>query len=237
MAFEACELVFERQFALFEALDLQHVDGPVLEQARNDVVQIAMRALQLGDLAADFFEKRIVHRRRGRSNLMPKTKASVAAKSRPRNDGLWEFACALYAEPGVAKACLALQDECGADVPLLLAAIWHGATGHGPLAAARAKRWQANARAWRKQIVGPLRQARRALKAHDAADLYAAVKRAELAAEKLQLEALEHDAAARQVRAPHARLQDAHANARLMLQRGKDSAPLRKIFSALREAP
>lgn len=168
---------------------------------------------------------------------MPKRNASVAAKSPPRNDGLWAFACALYAKPGVADACLALQDEHGADVPLLLAAIWHGASGHGPLAAARAKRWKANARTWRTQIVGPLRRARRALKTHEAADLYAAVKRAELGAEKLQLEALERDAAAFEMRPPRKRSADALANARLVLQRGKDSAALRKIFSALRQAP
>lgn len=168
---------------------------------------------------------------------MPRTKRTLAAKSPPRNDGLWRFACALYAKPGVADACLALQDEQGADVPLLLAALWHGAAGHGPLSAARAKRWKAAARTWRTQIVAPLRQARRALKAHQAADLYTAVKRAELAAEKLQLEALERDAAPHAMRSPQALRADARANARLVLQRGKDSAPLRKIFSALREVP
>ncbi len=168
---------------------------------------------------------------------MPKTKASVAAKSRPRNDGLWDFVCALYARPGVAQACLALQDEYGADVPLLLAAIWHGSAARGVLSAVRARRWKAHARAWRTQIVAPLRQARRALKTHEAADLYAAVKRAELAAEKLQLEALERDAALHATRSARTRQADARANAQLVLQRGKDSATLRKIFSALRQAP
>ena len=171
---------------------------------------------------------------------MPKRNTSVAAKSPPRNDGLWHFACALYAKPGVAPACLALQDEYGADVPLLLAALWHGRCGRGRLSAARAKRWKAIARAWRSQIVAPLRQARRALKASEvpeAAELYAAVKRAELAAEKLQLDALERDAAARSVRAAHAQREDAQANARLVLQRGKNAPALLKIFSALREAP
>lgn len=167
---------------------------------------------------------------------MPKTKKSVAAKSPPRNDGLWEFACALYAKPGVAQACLALQDEHGADVPLLLAAIWHGAAGRGVLSAVRARRWKATARAWRTQIVGPLRQARRALKPHEAADLYAAVKRAELAAEKLQLAALERAAAARETRGPRLRRSDAQTNAGLVLQRGKEAPALRKIFSALRQA-
>jgi uncharacterized protein (TIGR02444 family) len=211
----------------------------VLEQARDDVVQIAVRALQLGDLAADFFEKRIVHRRRGRRNLMPKVKRSVAAKSSARNDGLWNFARAFYAKPGVAQACLALQDEHGADVPLLLAAIWHGLDGRGPLSAARVRRWKAVARAWRTQIVGKLRAARRALKTHetsDAAKLYADVKRAELAAEKLLLEALEREAGAREARGPRLRRADALANAGLVLRRGKETPALRKIFSGVRQA-
>ncbi len=169
---------------------------------------------------------------------MPKRKSTVAAKPPARNDALWDFACALYARPGVANACLSLQDEYGADVPLLLAALWHGATGRGVLSAARAKRWKRTARTWRTGIVGKLREARRALKTHEAAaDLYAAVKRAELAAEKLQLDALERDAAARATRPPRTRSADARTNAPIVLQRGKNAAPLRKIFSALREAP
>ncbi len=45
------------------------------------------------------------------------------------SDPLWTFACAFYGRPGVAAACLALQDEGGADVPLLLYLIWCGRTG------------------------------------------------------------------------------------------------------------
>jgi uncharacterized protein (TIGR02444 family) len=171
---------------------------------------------------------------------MPRANITVAAKSPQRNAGLWGFACALYAKPGVANACLTLQDAHGADVPLLLAALWHGADGRGTLSAAHTRRWKAIARAWRTQIVGPLRQARRALKPlaqTGATKLYADVKRAELGAEKLLLEALERDAAKRVQRAPATRRDDAQANARRVLQRGKDAAPLQKIISALREAP
>ena len=32
----------------------------------------------------------------------------------------WAFALAIYARPGVAEACLALQNEAGVDVMLLL---------------------------------------------------------------------------------------------------------------------
>ena len=36
----------------------------------------------------------------------------------------WAFALALYARPGVAEACLTLQNEAGVDVMLLLVAIF-----------------------------------------------------------------------------------------------------------------
>lgn len=39
----------------------------------------------------------------------------------------WRFSCAVYAAPGVAQACLELQDTHGADVNLLLLAAWLGA--------------------------------------------------------------------------------------------------------------
>ena len=38
----------------------------------------------------------------------------------------WDFSLEIYAKPGVAQACLALQDECGADVNLLLFCCWAG---------------------------------------------------------------------------------------------------------------
>jgi uncharacterized protein (TIGR02444 family) len=76
---------------------------------------------------------------------------------------LWDYAVALYAVPGVAPACLALQDRRGADVNLLLLACWLGATGRDPgaqrLAAARER-----GEAWQEELVRPLRQARRLLK-------------------------------------------------------------------------
>ncbi|HEX6103216.1 MAG TPA: TIGR02444 family protein, partial [Alphaproteobacteria bacterium] len=41
----------------------------------------------------------------------------------------WSFSVALYGRPGVAPACLALQDRFGCDVNLLLFAIWAGRCG------------------------------------------------------------------------------------------------------------
>lgn len=69
----------------------------------------------------------------------------------------------LYAQPGVEAACLALQDEADADVSLVLFALWLGRTGRvvAPQALERAR---AVAEAWQRQVTGPVRRARRALK-------------------------------------------------------------------------
>jgi uncharacterized protein (TIGR02444 family) len=165
----------------------------------------------------------------------------VAAKTPARNGALWRFACRLYARPGVVDACLALQDRHGADVPLLLAALWHGASGRGAIGAARAARWRRIARVWRETAVRPLRLARRALKPHESepgvASLRTRVKAAELAAEKLQLAALERDAAAIRVRDGTVRRADAETCAAQFLKKGESMAQLRRIISALeREA-
>ena len=41
--------------------------------------------------------------------------------------GLWDWAVAAYGRPGVAPACLDLQDRFEQNVPLLLAAAWSAA--------------------------------------------------------------------------------------------------------------
>ncbi len=105
--------------------------------------------------------------------------------------GFWQFSLALYAEPDVAPSCIALQDNCGADVNLVLFALW--AARHGVrLTHADIAGVEAAVRAWRSGVVQPLRAARRALKPA-AADLDPAaealrdlVKAAELEAERQQ---------------------------------------------------
>jgi uncharacterized protein (TIGR02444 family) len=109
---------------------------------------------------------------------------------------LWNFALTLYAAPGVADACLALQDAQGVDVPLLIYAAW--AARHGcALEASDVARADARIRNWRKEVIVPLRGVRRWLKSalpltgpaeKDA--LREAVKTLELQAERLALEAL-----------------------------------------------
>jgi uncharacterized protein (TIGR02444 family) len=77
--------------------------------------------------------------------------------------GLWDWAVATYARPGVADACLQLQDEHAQSVPLLLWALWSAEAGRTPDLLTGA----ATARAWEEEVVGPLRRLRRALKALD----------------------------------------------------------------------
>jgi len=95
----------------------------------------------------------------------------------------WDWAVAAYARPGVAGACLDLQDNYGQSVPLLLWAIWRG----GDVAAA-----VAIARSWEDEVIGPLRGVRRRLKRRPEAEaLRQKIKAIELEAERSLMTALE----------------------------------------------
>lgn len=103
---------------------------------------------------------------------------------------LWDFSLAVYGRPGVAEACLALQDGHGLDVNLLLYCLWTAADGRGPLDRPAADAARSAVRAWGETVVTPLRALRRRLKpAAEGPDgpivspCRAAVKAAELAAE------------------------------------------------------
>jgi uncharacterized protein (TIGR02444 family) len=111
--------------------------------------------------------------------------------------GLWEWAVAAYATPGVGEACLALQDNSEQNVPVLLWSAWVAATGRKPddetIEAACD-----TARAWDSVVVAPLRAMRRTLKAPvpDIDDgpreaVRNRIKGLELEAEKHLLQALE----------------------------------------------
>lgn len=109
----------------------------------------------------------------------------------------WTFALDVYRRPGVDAACLDLQDRRGADVVLLIVALWAGAVCAHALTRDEAARLEAAARPWREDVVRPLRAVRRRLKEGPAPAPSAAsealrgrVKEAELAAERLQLEHL-----------------------------------------------
>lgn len=108
----------------------------------------------------------------------------------------WTFSLALYRSPGVPAACIALQDDCGVDVNVLLFALWLASQGRA-LQAHDLAQADAAVGEWREQAVRPLRAVRRFLKeAPAAANAEAAgalrdkVKAVELESERLQQEAL-----------------------------------------------
>jgi uncharacterized protein (TIGR02444 family) len=113
-----------------------------------------------------------------------------------RGSPFWRFSLGFYRQPGVADACIALQDECGVDVNVLFFFLW--------LAADKKQVLPDNARAvceqallWRDDVVAPLRSLRRKLKsgstfvAPDTAELFRTkIKAIELESERLEQEAL-----------------------------------------------
>ena len=82
----------------------------------------------------------------------------------------WDYSLELYGRPGVAAACLALQERHGLDVNLLLLCCWAGARGI-ELDERRLGRLQAAVAGWQDEVVRPLRALRRGLKARLAESL------------------------------------------------------------------
>jgi uncharacterized protein (TIGR02444 family) len=111
---------------------------------------------------------------------------------------LWAFAVDLYTAPGVAAACLGLQDQHGCDVNLLLFAAWMGAVRHRTMTAAEMAEAATAVEDWHAEIVRPLRGVRRRLKsgpppAPDEASeaLRTRIKSIEIEAERIELAVLE----------------------------------------------
>jgi uncharacterized protein (TIGR02444 family) len=108
---------------------------------------------------------------------------------------LWDWASAAYAAPGTKALCLELQDRHGQCVSLLLWAAWAAQSGRVPTRSA-VREAAILAAAWDTGVIGPLRQARRALGALPGPDeserrrLRDQVLSGELAAERALLAAL-----------------------------------------------
>ena len=114
----------------------------------------------------------------------------------PQESPFWRFSLALYARPGVAEACVDLQDRHGVDVNVLLFLLWLAATGRR-LSAGEVKAVDDRVDAWRAAAVVPLRALRRKLKGHSSLgnddaveELRIRIKSIELDAERLQQEHL-----------------------------------------------
>src|SRR5260221_7915388 len=115
---------------------------------------------------------------------------------RERGSPFWGFSLVFYRQPGVADACIALQDGGGVDVNILLFFLWP-APARRCLPPAAAKALCAKAGPWRDDVVVPLRTLRRRLKdgsplvEHRAGELFRTkIKAVELESERLQQEAM-----------------------------------------------
>jgi uncharacterized protein (TIGR02444 family) len=108
----------------------------------------------------------------------------------------WHFSLYFYRQTGVAEACIALQDDCGVDVNLMLFLLWLAANGR-QLSVENVKELDQAVRSWRDRTIIPLREVRRKLKgvptvveAGKQEAFRTKVKAIELEAERLQQEAL-----------------------------------------------
>jgi len=150
-------------------------------------------------------------------------------------EAFWRFSLALYEQPGVPEACLALQDEHGLDVNLVLWLLWIGWSGRGRLTADDLARADAHAASWRRDVIVPLRSVRRALKGSPDAGAEALrnnVKTAELESERLQHHRLGDLAASPRQREDA--VGDAEAN--LALYVGRDVLQGTVLLDAVRSA-
>jgi uncharacterized protein (TIGR02444 family) len=123
---------------------------------------------------------------------MSEPEAKIPASKSP----FWRFSIKFYAVPGVADACIALQDQARVDVNILFFLLWNATQGRA-YTKADVSEVERLIGAWRDMAVVPIRNVRRALKsppevmAPDAAEGFRTrIKAVELEAERLQQEAL-----------------------------------------------
>ena len=105
----------------------------------------------------------------------------------------WAFALRIYAQPGVADACLNLQEAAGVDVMMLLMSAFIAARHRILLTASDIRELDHACSPWRKQVIEPLRAIRKGLKmgpppapSSETEQFRSKIKLAELAAERLQ---------------------------------------------------
>ncbi len=105
----------------------------------------------------------------------------------------WAFALQLYARPGIADACLKLQDEAGVDVRMALMNVCAAVRHRVLLTPSEIRELDEACRLWRELIVYPLRAMRTRLKSgpspapgNTTEPFRSTIKAAELSAERLQ---------------------------------------------------
>jgi uncharacterized protein (TIGR02444 family) len=120
----------------------------------------------------------------------------MAETSTNADTPFWRFSLNFYRQTGVAEACIALQDDCGVDVNLMLFLLWLAASGR-QLSVENIKELDQAVRSWRDLTIVPIREVRRKLKgaptlveAGKQEAFRTKIKAIELEAERLQQEAL-----------------------------------------------
>ena len=109
-------------------------------------------------------------------------------------DSLWNYAVETYGRPGAQEVCLLLQDAARVDVNVLLSALYATYISGACVEAGLVERMDSAIRAWREQVVVPLRHIRRTMKTGarigkegDAEALRNSIKALELKAERIEL--------------------------------------------------
>lgn len=107
------------------------------------------------------------------------------------SDDFWRYSARLYGRPGVSGECLRLQDDAGVDVNVTLFCCWAGFRVGRRLDTEDIRGLLEATRDWREGAIRPIRRLRRELKeltgrTEGSGFVYDAIKRCELAAEKVK---------------------------------------------------
>lgn len=120
--------------------------------------------------------------------MLPEKECRVLKCDNP----FWRFSVAVYAQPGVADECLALQNAFDIDVNVLLFCAWLGAERQLVLDDKALAAIEARAERWHGAVVRPLRAVRQTMKPMpDMADDAVKALRKDIAAAELRAEQIE----------------------------------------------
>jgi uncharacterized protein (TIGR02444 family) len=87
----------------------------------------------------------------------------MIAKKLPRNP-FWDFSIKIYRHKIVEENLIALQDERGLNVNVLLFCFWYALTDQGRITREELRKLVISTQTWHERVVLPLRRIRRALK-------------------------------------------------------------------------
>jgi uncharacterized protein (TIGR02444 family) len=170
----------------------------------------------------------------------------MATLNSAANDSpFWRFSLRFYALPGVAPACIVLQDEAGADVNVMLLLLFL-AQSRREVTSEDVARLDGSVRIWREEAVKPLRSIRRRLKEDTGGIPLTAsealrnqVKRVELEAERIEQHTLERETAEMTFKTAASRTAAADANlaAYGAYLGGLPEQPRKIVFEAFTNAP